>query len=136
MHSPNQLWKHCQHVYQMSRHPKEPEVSRELREGELIAPFYNKDKKLVAFISFTPVNDVTAHLDCCYVLPEYQGKGIATFLLTQLLKKCPNVFAETGNIIAKELYLKLGMYVQYKPYISMSMETTNSPDNKEELIDG
>lgn len=116
MSSTNKLWESCLNVYSRSKHPKEPTHFRERREGELVAPFYNQDKEVVAFISFTPLSDESCVLNCCYVLPEHQGKGIATSLLKQLLAKCPHVFTETGNVVAFDLYKKLGLFVRWRPY--------------------
>ncbi len=127
--SSNELWNKCQSIYQRSKHPKETETLRERHDGELIAPFYNNDKQLIAFISFTPMGEGFCFLNCCYVLPEYQGKGIATNLLKQLLDRCPNVFAATGNVVAFELYKKLGLYVRYRPYLSVSTESDKEMNN-------
>lgn len=120
------LWEHCQSIYRRSRHPKEPLTMREKGEGELIAPFYNSNnddgREPIAFISFTSLSDDTAYLNACYVLPEHQGKGIASYLIKQLLAKRPHVFTETGNVVAFDLYKKLGLFVRWRPYIAESTE--------------
>jgi len=106
------LWEECTELYNKARTPKEPESNREQFNGEMVAQQRNKDGKLIGFIAFVPMTDKIACLTCCYVLPEYQGKGIATNLITQLRNKYPVIVADTYSPVAEELYKRLGVYTR------------------------
>ncbi|MFI2835202.1 GNAT family N-acetyltransferase [Klebsiella aerogenes] len=126
------LWSRCLSVYNKAKAPKEPSLtvdSRPLNEGEIIVPFFVNKRKLAGFITFTKITESTAFLNCCYVLPELQGNGIATFLLKQLITLFPTILVRTGNPTAYELYKKLGMYVQFKPYKNVRLDNVPTEDN-------
>ncbi|GLX78554.1 acetyltransferase [Thalassotalea insulae] len=70
------------------------------------------DNQVAGFIELDP----DGHIDCTYVLPKFQGRGVASTLIKYLLSKAQSLgltelYVE-ASIIAKPVFEKLGFVVE------------------------
>lgn len=71
------------------------------------------DKKVAGFIELEP----DGHIDCAYVSPAFQGKGVGTSLLKFVINRAKELGLDglyvEASIVAKPLFQKFG-FVQLK----------------------
>jgi ribosomal protein S18 acetylase RimI-like enzyme len=103
---------------------RQPDVERWRRRCELKRPFVaTVDSQIAAFLELDP----DGHIDCAYVHPAFQRRGIVTRLVQHAVAACfemgvNRVYVE-ASLCARPMFAKLGFQVQRENLVKIGQES-------------